>query len=220
MVAGGKGSKPGALAEWRLLILTSASKQVGGPGRSSAGRRTMLSTTGRLILAGDVSRKDGCTQQLRYIPTMSSFPTQLPPQTLQHGGSSQWATLDGNAQKSSEMSAELRKDTKGIWLSDWLKEGLLHGVKSYAGYCNDDCDPHVLALKVYPRGGQNIFPTQWRIDWLNTKRILIEHWLESPTELKKNTKAVTKTLKAREIQRANKYSKHILNFICNYKNRN
>lgn len=160
------------------------------------------------------------SKQLRYIPTMSSFPTQLPPQTLQHGGSSQWVTLDGNAQKSSEMSAELRKDVKGIWLSNWLKEGLLHGVKSYAGYCNDDCDPHVLALKVHPRGGQNIFPIQWRTDWLNTKRILIEHWLESPAELKKNTTAVTKTLKAREIQRANKYSKYILNFIHNYKNRN
>ena len=31
---------------------------------------------------------------------------------------------------------------------------------------------------------------------------------------------MTKTLKAREIQRANKYVMHILNVIRNYKNRN
>ena len=46
-----------------------------------------------LILVDDVSRKDGNTQQLKYIPTMSNVPVKPPPQTQRTGGSCQWATL-------------------------------------------------------------------------------------------------------------------------------
>lgn len=145
-----------------------------GPGEKVAGRRTNA-LHGRMLDSCRWCFPEGGVYTAAQVHSHNvELPIILPPHTLQHSSSSQWATLDTNTQQSSETSADLWKDVKGIWLSNWLKEGLLHGVKFYAGYCNDDCDRHVLALKVHPRGAQNIFPTQWRIDWLNTKRILIE----------------------------------------------
>ena len=145
-----------------------------GPGEKVAGRRTSA-LHGRTLDSCRWCFPEGGVYTAAQVHSHNvELPIILPPHTLQHGGSSQWATPDTNTQQSSETSAELRKDVKGIRLSNWLEEGLLHGVKFYAGYCNGDRDPRVLALKVHPGGAQSLFPTQWRTDWLNTKRILIE----------------------------------------------